>query len=188
MRRLNKKGIELSINFIVMMILGMAMFFGGMVFVTKFFSQAADIKGSMDSQTERQIEAMLDSGSAFVIPIHTKEINRKNFDTFGIGVYNDGSGDPLLNTFKLKVVFSSAFATRTKLPLCSSSSCDADEVPEIKPGVEQSADIPVGTKHKFLVLAEIPSKTQSGTYIYTVSIDKGVAEYQPSLQLIVKVP
>ena len=185
----SKKGIELSINFIVMLVLGMAMFFGGLMFVMKFFGEAETIKGTMDAQTQRQIEAMLDSGSPFVIPIHSKEIGRKKHDTFGVGVFNDGTGDASMTKFTLQVQFNSAFNPRTNAQICYGGICADDQKPVIKGAGE--ADIPVGAKHNFLLLAEVPPKTESGTYIYTVRIFKGIdltQEYQPSLQLIVKVP
>ena len=69
----NRKGIELSINFIVMLILALAVFSGGIMFATKFFGHAEKVRASMDAQTEKQIEKLLDSGSPVVIPINTKE-------------------------------------------------------------------------------------------------------------------
>jgi hypothetical protein len=181
---MNKKGIELSINFIVLLILAMAMFGGGLLFVSKFFSKATSIKGSLDTQTERQIEAMLDSGSAFVIPIHTKEGDRGEFVKYGIGLYNDGRSSS--EQFSISVNFDSAFAKTTKLPLCSGG-CPADAMPQIKPSNVQTIQILPDQKQTFLVLFEIPPRTQSGTYIYTVESMQGGVEYEPSLQLIVKV-
>ena len=55
----NRKGIELSINFIVMLILGIAVFAGGLVFASKFFGHAENVRQSLDSQTEKQIEKLL---------------------------------------------------------------------------------------------------------------------------------
>ncbi len=82
----NKRGIELSINFIVMLMLALATFSGGLVFASKFFGHAEKVRGTLDAQTEKQIEKLLDSGSPVVIPINTKEIFRKKFGTFAIGV------------------------------------------------------------------------------------------------------
>jgi len=181
----NKRGIELSINFIVLLILGIAMFSGGLVFVGKFFSKAGTMKGALDSQTERQIEAMLDSGSAFVIPIHTKTVARSKLATFGVGLYNDGR-DKVNTQFGVELVFNSAFS-KTNEPLCQANSCSTEAMPKFKPSLAQTATIQPGTKQKFLYLVEIPPKTKSGSYIYTLSSTQGTVEYEPSLQLIVKV-
>jgi|GEM_PF-4066812 len=82
----NKRAIELSINFIVMLVLGIAMFAGGLAFASKFFMKAEQVRTNLDSQTQKQIEKLLDSGTPVVIPISTKEINKNKFDTYGIGV------------------------------------------------------------------------------------------------------
>jgi len=179
----NKKAIQLSINFIVMLVLGIAMFMGGMVFIGKFFTQAKEIKGSLDSQTERQIEAMLDSGSAFVIPIHTKEGSRKDILKYGICIYNDGR-PPASTQFSININFDSAFS-KTKTPLCQANSCAADEIPQLT--YLSTAEIAPDKKHVFVVVVEIPQKTQSGTYIYTVESLQGGQKYEPALQMMVKV-
>ncbi|MBU0461018.1 MAG: hypothetical protein KJ574_00370 [Nanoarchaeota archaeon] len=183
--RKNKRAIELSINFVVLLILGIAMFAGGLAFVSKFFLKAKDIRGSLDSQTEKQIEAMLDSGSAFVIPIHSKEVSRTKYVTYGVGIYNDGRNEAV-NQFGIEISFDSAFS-RSKTPLCQAGSCGPDAFPIIKPGMIQTATIMPGEKHSFLVLVEVPPKTLSGTYIFNVASKQGGIMYEPSLQLIVKV-
>ncbi|MFQ5474722.1 MAG: hypothetical protein ACE5DM_02700 [Candidatus Nanoarchaeia archaeon] len=180
---MDKKAIQLSINFIVMLILGISMFAMGLVFVNKFFSGAKDIKGSMDAQTDRQIEAMLDSGSSFVIPIHSKIVHRKEYATYGVGIFNDGRSES--TQFAIELKFESAFDKRN-MPLCSGG-CSENAKPIIKPGLIQDATIQKGEKYKFLIVADVPAKTQSGTYIYTVKSKQGGIEYEPSLQLIVKV-
>ena len=183
--RRNKKAIQLSINFIVMLILGMAMFAGGMVFVSKFFGKAQNIKGSLDSQTERQIEAMLDSGSSFVIPIHTKEIHRKEYATYGVGLYNDGRNEAVTE-FSIMITPDSGHG-KDKMPLCQGTPCSASNYPQIKPSLAQTATLQIDEKYKFLFLFDIPSNCPSGTYIYNVASKQGGVEYEPGLQMIVKV-
>jgi hypothetical protein len=99
----NKRGIELSINFIVMLILAIAVFAGGLVFASKFFGHAEKMRDNLDAQTEKQIEKLLDSGSPVVIPISNKEIFRNKFDTFGIGVLAKFNGNYELTVCKFLV-------------------------------------------------------------------------------------
>ncbi|MFC1754044.1 hypothetical protein ACFL96_11750 [Thermoproteota archaeon] len=185
----NKRAIQLSINFIVLLILGMAMFFGGMAFVGKFFGKAQTIKGTLDTQTTKQIEAMLDSGSSFVIPIHTKEVHRTEHVTYGIGLYNDGR-KPAVREFGIKITPDSAY-DKNNAPICLVNEClggeQVDDMPLFKPGYTSSQEIAVDKKHLFLFLVDIPSKTKSGTYIYNVESLQGGAPYEPALQLLVKV-
>lgn len=185
MKKLNKKAIQISVNFIVLLILGISMFAGGLIVVNKFFKGAQNIKGSLDSQTERQIEAILDSGTAFAIPVHTKEVHRKDYVTYGVGVYHDGRYDDE-KMFTITTTFDSAFAKNTNSPMCQSNNCNDDEIPQIRPPTDSEV-IAVDGKHTFLVLAEVPPKTKAGSYIFNVNVATPEGEYEPGLQMIVKV-
>jgi hypothetical protein len=178
----NKKGIELSINFIVMLILAIAVFAGGLVFTSKFFSHAEKVRGSLDSQTERQIEKLLDSGSPVVIPINTKEIHKKNHDTFGVGVLADTNGK-----YSLHTEFADAFRK-------DKSDIDTDANSWIiQP--DQDQDLEKNEKGKFLVGIEVPKDAEKGTYIFRVTVEliadipeESDPQYDNPSQFIVRVP
>lgn len=181
----NKRGIELSINFIVALILAIAVFIGGMLFVTKFFTHAEKIRGDLDAQTEKQIEKLLDSGSPVVVPISTKEIFRNKFGTFGVGVLAKYNGK-----YVLDIQFKEAFKSDKSQIIVNAN--DWLQVP-IK---EQT--LKKNEKGKFLIGIQVPKSAEKGTYLFTLNVAfkessdtppvPNMDNYDNPLQIIVKVP
>jgi hypothetical protein len=175
----NKRGIELSINFIVMLVLAIAVFIGGLIFASKFFGHAEKVRGSLDSQTERQIEKLLDSGSPVVMPISTKEINKNKFDTFGLGVLASETGE-----YTMKIDRGTAY-DKDKEPLTNDLKLDT---PLTFQTIEKH------DKGKFLIGVQVPKDSDRGTYLFKVTVyaqfqgstDK--IKYDNPVQFIVRVP
>jgi hypothetical protein len=85
----NKKGMELSLTVLVLIILTVIIFIGGIAFVWKLFAGAEEIKAGIDLNTQRQIEALLrDSNELVAIPVNTKATNPGKEVTFGLGIKN----------------------------------------------------------------------------------------------------
>ena len=181
----NRRGIELSINFIVMLILGIASFAGGMMFLGKFFGHAQEMRSSLDSQTERQIEKLLDSGSPVVLPISSKEILRNEFGTFGLGVMAKFRG-----TYTITVTQGDAFAKDKQRITWNIDDWN------IQPAKSQSKVLEKNEKGKFLIGMTVPRSASKGTYIFIVTTKyddpttpaNSIAEYDNPLQMIVQVP
>ncbi len=174
---------ELSINFIVMLVMGMAVFAGGLTFASKFFMHAEKVKGSLDSQTERQIEKLLDSGSPVVIPISQKDIKRNKFDTFGIGVLAQFNGEYIMT-----VQPNGAFRRdKTSITI---NTADWLSIPLTKLELEKNE------KGKYLVGVTVPKATERGTYMFKVVVayrdpddaSNNLAEYDNPIQFFVTIP
>jgi len=122
----NKKGgFELSVNFLVILIICIVIFGFSIYIVKKFFTHAETIKMTYDERTEREIESLLDDGSRVAIPYDKKAIGNGDFKTFGIGVLNT-LGTDLSNVFDITIVFNKAFDRRNDLICespCSGSGC-----------------------------------------------------------------
>lgn len=87
---MNRRAIELSINFIVLFILSMAMFATGVTLAYKIFHKAEIIKISLDDKTRQQIMDLLTEGpEKIIIPIKRKNVEPGGSDVFGIGIRND---------------------------------------------------------------------------------------------------
>ena len=184
----NKRGIELSVNFIVMLILGIAMFAGGLVFVSKFFGHAEKVRGSLDAQTEKQLEKLLDSGSPVVMPISNKEIFRNKYDTFALGVLARFNGEYEVT------ISSTGNAFRTDKSAISATAGDWLDMTVTKQTLKRN------DKGKFLIGVEVPKTAEKGTYIFEAVVHyngdpgadppvPGISEpYDNPLQFIVKVP
>ena len=159
---MNKKAIQLSVNFIVMLILAVAVFMGGLMFAGKFFGKAELIKGSLTSQTEQQLEKLLDSGSPVVIPIKKKTIYRNKFESFGIGIVAQWKG-----TYGINIVNPPTAFTNDKKKII-----DTTYMPKIimqknqDSKVEKKLDI--NEKWKTIIAVDVPSQAPRGTYVYTV--------------------
>ena len=72
--RKNKTGIELSINFIVVVILSVVILSIGLVLVRTFFAKTTEIKSSLDDQTKSKITEMLSFGEITAMPFNKKQI------------------------------------------------------------------------------------------------------------------
>ncbi len=111
MRKMNKKGMELSVNFIVILIISLVIFVGSIALTFKFFKNANDYSANLDDETERQIHNLLSDGSKVAIPVQKKVIKRSKTDTFGLGVYN-ALGEEA--TFYVKLQFANAYTPEGK--------------------------------------------------------------------------
>ncbi len=85
---LYKKGFEIGVNLIVVLIITLVIFVGGIVFSLKFFGMAAERKASIDAETQSAIESLLDTGAKVAIPIFKKQVKRGSGTTFGVGIRN----------------------------------------------------------------------------------------------------
>jgi hypothetical protein len=83
-----KKGIELSINFIVILIISLIIFVGGLAFTNKFMKLAIDRKAELDQQTEYEIEQLLADGAPVAIPHNKKTTKIGKSLLFGLGINN----------------------------------------------------------------------------------------------------
>jgi hypothetical protein len=85
----NKKGFELSINFIVMLIITLIVFGGTLAIAYKLLKSTGDLKASMDKQTEERLELMItNSNEEVVIAFNQKEVQGGEAAVFGLGVTN----------------------------------------------------------------------------------------------------
>ena len=97
----NKRAMELSINFLVVMILGIAMLTMGVVFVRKMFTGASEMKDKLDKQTEGELEKLMTSGERVALPYTKKEVKGGKTVIFGLGILNvndpSGTGQSVFN-------------------------------------------------------------------------------------------
>src|SRR3989338_3777562 len=85
----NKRGIELTINFIVMLILGIAMLSGAIMLTTKLFGKAKAYQIQIDANTQAEIKKLITSSNDLVVIYPArKTMGRKESATFGVGVQN----------------------------------------------------------------------------------------------------
>ena len=71
---MNKKALELSITFIVLLIISITIFAGSLFFLQKFYKTATETREAIDRQTEAEIRALLRGGSPVAIPLAKQKI------------------------------------------------------------------------------------------------------------------
>ncbi len=87
---MDKKGIELSINFIVILILAIAMFTAGFFIMRGVFTSTNQMKQTLTEQQKSKLEQILANGAEPVKTIYSERVIRPGeHDAFGLGIRND---------------------------------------------------------------------------------------------------
>ncbi len=116
----NKKGMELSIGLIVILILSILIFSLSLYFLFKWFGQAEELKAEIDRATHEQILTALKSGNQLVaIPIAIQEQKRGNKVTFGVGIRNLAAE----KQFSMAAAFSGAYMPNGNAICTAGESC-----------------------------------------------------------------
>lgn len=178
---ISKKGFELSINFLVILILTVATFGGGLILARKMFSSAGDIKDKISDQQEKQIQEMMLNGDELVVlPVNKKTMSMNSHAVVGLGINNvlKSNGISKSNTFRVGVKLSTVQLKDEAGSTCldaatktwsQSSSCGADPNSFIK---MTATDYPVNLNDQSVVEIPIiiPKSGYKGTYVYNVNV------------------
>lgn len=160
---MNKKGIELSINFIVTLILALVIFSFSILFVQKFFVGAGDIQESLDSQTREELQSRLFASSEEVIIFPSSlTIKPREGKFFGVGVLNLG-GETIID---VSAVFSKCFDERGK-ELSDQGKC----LENINVIGDPQKKILANDREIFEKLVTIARSAPSGIYAITVQVN-----------------
>lgn len=122
-RRTDRRGFEISATMLVVLILSVTIFGGGLYMIKQYFSFAQKVQGQVDADTQRQINDKLREGvEPVIIPINKKRASGGDTVTFGLGVLNTLGRN---NTFGMDVRFAGAYAMGTEAPLTGDNPPDA---------------------------------------------------------------
>ena len=103
---MKKRGFQISIGMMVILILTIIIFIGSLYFIRQFYVQTEEFRTTIDENTQAQLEALIRDGSIVAIPINKAKLNRGSGATFGLGIQNILKEQ---RDFKIKVQFSKAF-------------------------------------------------------------------------------
>ena len=84
-----KQGMELSINMIVVVVLGIVVLGMGIAIFNQGFSKAVELKDDVSQQTKVQLNRLLDDGSLIVVPFANKEGKRGDPVYFDVAIANE---------------------------------------------------------------------------------------------------
>ncbi len=165
---MKRRAVELSINFIVMFVLAMAMFGAGIMIVRQIFGHVDIIEKELTEQQREQLEAILAQGPEKVKLLYaTKRISARDNDVFGLGIRNDLSGN---GDFYVLVYCDAAFE-RDRDVICdrdSAKTCAAYEWAYVEEGPHRIAK---DDRKIVEIFVRLPKEAvQGATYVYNVKV------------------
>ncbi len=169
--------IELSANFIVVLVLSAALMVSGFILIKNVFSKTMEMKETLDKKTESDIEDMLSSGSKVAIPFSTKEAKKGKLVTFGIGILNILPGSSTSDQFNVEIKFNATYGM-------AKNDITADVLPKNPDSwLMYSKDIQEINKnqdHNMAVGIKTRKDIPSGDYIFNVNVSyKDGNEWKP---------
>jgi len=86
---MNKKGIQLAANMVVILILGIVLLVGGLSVVYKVFQGGSEINNRLSNNQQQQLDLAMDDGALVAMARTQKSISRGKFDVFALGINNE---------------------------------------------------------------------------------------------------
>jgi hypothetical protein len=175
----NKKGLELSINFIVILIMSLLIFFLGARFIYQLGSGATDLQSITVDELDKQIGNLVCKGSERVcLGFDKKTIKRGDLGIFGLNILNvleDQSFDVIITR-----PVPSGY-TKVGNPISSDNL-------EWKPQ-SRTVEIKRNEEKDLAIGVQVPKDALSGTYIFNVEIKTQAGEdYDTLHKIYVDVP
>ncbi|MBI2653304.1 hypothetical protein HYX02_00685 [Candidatus Woesearchaeota archaeon] len=176
---MNRKAIELSLNFIVILIISIVIFGFGVRFISRLSSQATELQEITTAELDERIGSLVCEGSDRVcIGIDRKTIKRTKFDVFGLKIIN------ILDSQNFDVIVSrpspSGYA-KTKQEI------QTDNL--IWNPRDRSVFIEKNEEKVIGIGIQVPANAVSGTYIFDVKIQaQDGKSYSATQKLYVDVP
>ncbi len=162
---MNKRGIALSINFLVIIIISIVVFGSGIAFLYKLMGSAEEFKGSLDTKTAEQLNRLLvDQGQKVALPRQSVQTEAGKISTFGVGILN---------------IQESKYGTKFTVKIQASVAVDKDQKPLSLPGKEwliynSGPYVIKENEHKSIPLGiSVPKTAKKGTYIFNVNVLDG---------------
>ena len=173
----NKKAFELSINFIVIIIISLVIFGLGIKFIADISSQAVNIKDITLKDLDEKISNLVCEGSARVcLSTERKIIQKKDFDVFGLKVLN------ILDkqSFEIRVFPPDDYLgfKKDKTPIPTQSPRLTINPTEREVVIEKNEEKRIG------IAVQVPANAVSGTYILNIEIKTQDGKPYSAVQLL----
>lgn len=160
--KLNKKAFELSINFLVVMIISLAVFGLGIAFINKIYRGAEKTQEQYFERYEKDVQDLLcDVKDKVCIPRDTQDLGKNKHPYYGVVITNVlGSTDPNLK-FKLYVEFNKFFDKASQPQTADTTGWIKYDQGDIK--------IPNNDAVKKAIALAVKG-AKSGTYVFNVEV------------------
>ena len=182
----SKKGFQLSINFIVILIIAIVVFGFGIIFVTRLFEGITKVKVQLDEETEKELDELFDKDETLSIPRNSKTINVGKSEVFGLGILNI-LGDNKEFTIDISCTSTIKKAGETMSEQERNQYC---ERPEDKNWVFEDhfeEFIKNNERKKIPIFFQVPTGTPPGTYIFTITVSYDTTIYDTPEKIYIKV-
>lgn len=207
---LNKRGIELSVNFMVVLILSIAIIGFGIKFLYNIVHETTKLEQVSGEQLDAKIADLICADEEKVcIGKDTKKIPRGKSDVFGVKILNTENSDKTFNVY-VQVPRPDCGVKKDGFPVNTQVECKYDAAtkkaiqvihggPSAIPAgsyasFERSVAVP-GKEEKTIAIAfDVPKDLQtSGTYIFNVRVRDSIAaatdpDYTSTKKIYVEVP
>ena len=168
----NKKGIELSLNFFVILILSLVLFGLGVTFMSKLFTEAQDIASLTAEDIDDKVGSLVCEGSDIVcVGEDKKKAKRTGYGIFGVKILN--------------IMDSQEFEVTISRPIPSGFTADNKDIASdnllINPQ-SRSVYIQRNEEQKIGIGIQVPADAVSGTYIFNIDIKTAGGEQYGTVQ------
>lgn len=168
-----KKGIELSLNFLVTIIITLAIFTFGVRFIHDLASEAAELESLTTDQLDKRAGQLIcESTDKVCIGISKKTIPKGKFDVFGIRIINILDGQDF------------SIAIEKPSPSGYKKNNEPIQTNNIKLKYRNAVFIEKNEEETIGAGIEVPKDAVSGTYVFNVKVQP----YDELYKLYVEVP
>lgn len=179
---MSKRGaIELSVNFLVIIIISITIFGFGVYFISSLSSKANDWAKMSSDDFDKKIGDLVCSGYEKVcIPADKKTIRKNDFSVFGIEIFNIGA----------RQIFAVEASNPKMIPVGGADAI-APSVPlRLNPSGTRSVEIGQNEGRSIGIGVQVQPNSPAGTYIIDVKIsDQAGIQYGGTIfKLYVEVP
>lgn len=181
--RKSKKGFELSVTFLVILIISIVLFSSGIFLIRKFFSITGDVEERVAAQTQKEIERrLLEAGEKVSIPQNRKSAKIGDAVTFGLGILNTLGSE---HTFAVEMSFNKAYTTKDQELIMQeqgfiNSNWIFSSIPDQKLQRNEHIILPL-TIRPTGEMSEGLTTARDGIYIFNVCVYKDPADISKSI-------
>ena len=169
-----KKGIELSLNFLVTVIIALVILALGIKFISNIVTETAELESLTTNQLDKRIENLLcDSTDRICVGINKKTIQKGKFDVFGIKIIN------ILDTQEFNINIKV-----TKLIKDDREITDSENLGKINLKHRENFIIEKNDEENIGIGVEVAKDAVSGIYI----LDIKILQYDEIYKIYVEVP
>jgi hypothetical protein len=176
---MNKRGIELAANFIIVLIISIIVFGLASALTYKIFCASGDKIAELDSATEKRVEQLLDSGAAVNIPDASKKAKSVagfcgeeagSSANFVLGIRNDFNS---ATTFTFDCSYSGMVQPDDTIALPSNAFSSGPGSCDVLWNWQHSDTdvvVPAREKKSSTILFNVPSQAPEGKHVFTISV------------------